>query len=60
MQANNAETLVRYIKWASTEVLKSASSPASQMLDMTATNINVPLPDVPDPAGSPDTAADVW
>ena len=31
MEANNAETLVRYIKWASTAVLKAASSPASQI-----------------------------
>ncbi len=59
LQANNAETLVRYIKWASTEVLKSASSPASQTLDPTAT-ANVPLPAAPDPATSPDSAADVW
>ncbi len=60
MQANNAETLVRYIKWASTEVLKSASSPASQMLDISAATVNIPLPSVPDPATPPDTAADVW
>ncbi|MCL2925795.1 MAG: VWA domain-containing protein [Trichodesmium sp. MAG_R04] len=31
LEANNAETLVRYIKWASTAVLKAASSPVSQM-----------------------------
>ena len=31
LEANNAETLVRYIKWASTAVLKAASSPASQI-----------------------------
>ena len=41
LQANNAETLVRYIRWASTEVLKSASSPASQTLDVAPT-ANVP------------------
>ena len=35
LQANNADSLVRYIRWASTEVLKSASSPASQILDET-------------------------
>lgn len=59
LQANNAETLVRYIKWASTEVLKSASSPASQTLDTTPT-ANVPLPAAPDPATPLDSADDVW
>lgn len=59
LQANNAETLVRYIKWASTEVLKSASSPASQTLEPTS-SANVPLPAAPDPATPPESAADVW
>ena len=59
LQANNAETLVRYIKWASTEVLKSASSPASQTVDPQS-SANVPLPPAPDPATPPDSAADVW
>lgn len=59
LQANNAETLVRYIKWASTEVLKSASSPASQTVDPDSA-ANVPLPPAPDPATPPDSAADVW
>ncbi len=30
LEANNAESLVRYIKWASTAVLQAVSSPASQ------------------------------
>jgi uncharacterized protein YegL len=59
LQANNAETLVRYIKWASTEVLKSASSPASQTLDAAAV-ANVPLPAAPDPVTPLDSADDVW
>lgn len=59
LQANNAETLVRYIKWASTEVLKSASSPASQTLDTTPV-ANVPLPAAPDPAAPLGAADDVW
>jgi uncharacterized protein YegL len=59
LQANNAETLVRYIKWASTEVLKSASSPASQTLDASQV-ANVPLPAAPDPASPLDSAGDVW
>ena len=31
LQANNPEALVSYVKWVSTAVLQSASSPASQM-----------------------------
>jgi uncharacterized protein YegL len=31
LQANNPESLVGYVKWVSTAVLQSASSPASQM-----------------------------
>lgn len=59
LQANNAETLVRYIKWASTEVLKSASSPASQTMDASPA-ANVPLPAAPDPASPLGSADDVW
>ena len=46
--ANNAESLVKFIKWVSTVVLKSASSPASQALN-TDQGTNVPLPPPPDP-----------
>jgi uncharacterized protein YegL len=60
LQANNADTLVRYIKWASTEVLKSASSPASQVLDTRDSAVNVPLPAAPEAAPGPESAADVW
>lgn len=60
LQANNAETLVRYIKWASTEVLKSASAPASQTLESAESEGNIPLPSAPDPAPPPSSAADVW
>ena len=59
LQANNADTLVKYIKWASTEVLKSASSPASQTLDA-APATNVPLPAVPDADASLNSVDDVW
>lgn len=48
LQANNSETLVRFIKWVSTAVLKSASSPASQASDEKE-ETNVPLPSPPDP-----------
>ena len=58
MQANNPETLVRHIKWVSTAVLKSASSPASQAAGLTP-GFNVPIPAPPTTAG-PGSAADVW
>lgn len=60
LQANNPEALMRHIKWASTAVLKSASSPASQAKDAASPVVNVPIT-VPDDAGTgPSTAADVW
>jgi uncharacterized protein YegL len=60
LQAHNAESLVRYIRWASTEVLKSASSPATLLLsdyrDRPMTNVPLPVPpDLP-----PIDADDVW
>ena len=56
LQANNAETLVNYIRWASTAVLKAASAPASRHLgDTAAANVPVPAP----PASAP-SGADVW
>jgi len=58
LQANNSESLVKYIKWVSTAVLKSASSPASQAADASSPVVNVPVPDVPD--ASPSSAGDVW
>lgn len=57
LRANNAEELVKYIRWASTAVLKAASAPASQTQANHA-GVNVPLPPPP-PAGSVD-ANDVW
>ena len=56
LQANNAESLVTFIKWVSTAVLKSASSPASQEVNKDKP-INVPLPPVPDPDVQ---VEDVW
>ena len=56
LQANNAESLVKFIKWVSTAVLKSASSPASQAMN-TDQATNVPLPPVPDPDVK---VRDVW
>ena len=69
LQANNPEALVNYIKWVSTAVLKSASSPASQAAAATP-GANVPVPAVPTATPTaadadadddePTTAADVW
>ncbi|MEN8215882.1 MAG: VWA domain-containing protein [Pseudomonadota bacterium] len=58
LQANNAEQLVRYIKWVSTAILKSTSSPASQISNATPSSVNVPIPTPPD--DEPTSAADVW
>ncbi|HLI85482.1 MAG TPA: VWA domain-containing protein [Bryobacteraceae bacterium] len=58
LQANNAETLVNYIRWASTAVLKAASSPASQSRQAATASGNVPVP-APPAAGTP-AVGDVW
>ncbi len=58
LQANNADALVRYIKWASTEVLKSASSPASQVR-CASPRSTCRCPPCPAASG-PESAADVW
>ncbi|MEI6291980.1 MAG: vWA domain-containing protein [Chloroflexota bacterium] len=59
LQANNSETLVNYIKWVSTAVLQSASSPASQSSDAVTLSNNVPIPTPPDAVIS-SPASDVW
>jgi uncharacterized protein YegL len=56
--ANSAPELVKYIKWASTAVLKAASSPASQVKGTADSGMNVPLPKPPD--AGPADAGDVW
>lgn len=56
LQANNAEQLVRYIRWVSTAVLKSASAPASQAKLQTVANVPIP----PMPVVTITDAADVW
>jgi uncharacterized protein YegL len=58
LQANNPEALVKYIKWVSTAVLKSASAPASQTSDSATPGMNVPIPALPD--SGPASAEDVW
>lgn len=57
--AKNSATLVNYIKWVSTAVLESASSPASQSADAANLTINVPIPTPPD-ADNQASATDVW
>jgi uncharacterized protein YegL len=58
LQANNPEALVKYIKWVSTAVLKSASAPVSQTSDSATPGMNVPIPVLPESA--PSSADDVW
>lgn len=47
LQADRAEELVEYIKWASTAVLQAASSPASQVDSGKGEGLNVILPQLP-------------
>jgi uncharacterized protein YegL len=58
LQANSPEALVRHIRWVSTAVLQSASSPASQPREATRLVLNVPIPSPPNPG--PASAEDVW
>ena len=58
LQANNPEALVKYIKWASTAVLKSTSAPAGQISGAATPGTNVPIPVLPRSGLSP--AEDVW
>lgn len=58
LQANNAETLTSYIRWASTAVLKAASAPASVQRSGNGAAANVPIPSPPAAQSVP--AADVW
>lgn len=58
LQANNPESLVNYIKWVSTAVLKSASSPASQAASTSPLATAGPPP-VPVVASGGDVAAPI-
>jgi uncharacterized protein YegL len=60
LQANNSEALVKHIRWVSTAVLQSASSPASQTREGASTAVNVPVPIPADADPGPSSAADVW
>jgi len=56
LQAHNAESLVNYVRWASTAVLKAASAPASQKQTLSAGNVPVPAP----PSAAAASVNDVW
>ncbi len=58
LQANNPEALVNHIRWVSTAVLKSASSPASQSSDNQVASGNIPIPVAP--VNALNSADDVW
>lgn len=59
LEAHNSADLVNYIRWVSTQVLQSASAPASQSPD-DAVDAPTPMDMVPD-APAPDVdAEDVW
>ena len=63
LQANDARTLARYIKWASTAVVTSASRPVSEIgTDRSPTDTrNVPIPDLPPTLMDPtDLSTVVW
>lgn len=59
LQANNPEALLRFIKWVSTAVIKSASSPAVQTPGASA--VPIPMPNLPGDTGTTGVAPnDVW
>lgn len=64
LQANNPGDLKNYVRWVSTEVVKTASSPPSEELAPSAgpgsggTNVPIPLP--PARTDGPDGEDDVW
>ena len=48
LQANNSEELTAYIKWASTEVVKSASTGSSEEIGASDENVAIPAQPKPD------------
>lgn len=59
LQAENAGQLTEYIRWVSTVVLQSASSPASQS-ETSVSKGNVVLPDFPEDFWDAVSVDDVW
>ena len=62
LSAHNPADLVKFIKWASTAVLKAASAPATQMTPQGASGASAPTTNVPLPAppAPSDEVDDVW
>jgi uncharacterized protein YegL len=64
LQANNADQLVNYIKWASTAVLQSSSAPNihndQTVPNGTATTSNPYGATIPAPPSSGNSSADIW
>ena len=60
LKANNPEALVAFIKWASTAVLKAASSPASRTVGESGSIQNVALPRIPSMDASSGGGVGVW
>lgn len=58
LTAKNPEDLVKYVRWVSTQVLKAASSPASQTQD--GSSAPTPMDVVPPPPPADADADDVW
>lgn len=59
LRANNPEALVNQIKWASTAVLKAASSPASVSKSTSLGSMPVPVP-MPKSVSSISNLDDIW
>lgn len=57
--ANNPEELVKYIRWASTQVLKAASAPASRPTGVQSA-ASSPMDNIPPPPPADPDADDVW
>jgi uncharacterized protein YegL len=60
VQANNPEALVKQIRWASTVVLKAASSPAAQAASDSGAGAVPPLIPVDEPDAASIGTDDVW
>jgi len=64
LQANNPGELKNFVRWVSTEVVKSASSPPSEGFEETGGRErltgNVPIPLPPGKEEGPDSPDDVW
>jgi uncharacterized protein YegL len=60
LQANNPEALVKQIRWVSTEVLKSASSPSSQTSNPSSPTPHVSIPVAPDTDSEESSDDETW